>query len=219
MSSVTFEVPSAVSALPERTAHSGVSRESAFPGIVCSASLLQHSAPGLGTPFSRLRHHTPHVFVFLGKQGRAIPEAAKLRAPDPWSSIYQRLGRGAITDLVLAAHLALAQPGPIKVTPILNWVVRVVSPSPALQGAGQHLFSLRLLSWGGCTSSSICFISSSTPNAPERIQPCLHPSLQVQEDVRKPAREGPEAPGSAVAFASLSCLPHPPGASDVLSSL
>lgn len=113
--------------------------------------------------------------MFLGKQ--VLGRAAKLRAPDPWSSVYQRLGRARTGEqsqiLVLAAHLALAQPGPSKVTPILNWVVRVVSPSQALQGPGQHLF--RLLSWGGCTSSSICFIFSSPPNAPERLQPCLTP--------------------------------------------
>lgn len=179
-SSVTFEVPfaSAVTGRAEGTTHRwgemGIQHSQAL------SALLPCSRPR--DPLFRAEASYPSCLCVLGRAGAEQSHPQGCRAQGT-RSMEQHLpaGRRGRTGeqsqiLLLPAHLALVQPWPIGVTPILNQVAQRESgdhpgPSQALQGEGEHFLSLqscpRHLRWGGCTSSSICFIPSSTPNIPE----------------------------------------------------
>lgn len=218
-SSVTFEVPfaSAVTGRAEGTTHRwgemGIQHSQAL------SALLPCSRPR--DPLFQAEASHPSCLCVLGRAGAEQSHPQGCRAQGT-RSMEQHLpaGRRGRTGeqsqiLILPARLALVQPWPIGVTPILNQVAqeRVVTtlvqakPYRGKESTSSAQSCPRRLRWGGCTSSSVCFIPSSTPNIPERIRLCRQHSLQVWEDVLKPAREGRRARTRGFRLCSCFCLP------------
>lgn len=235
-SSVTFEVPfaSAVTGRAEGTTHlwgeMGIQHSQAL------SALLPCSRPR--DPLFRAEASHLSCLCVLGRAGAEQSHPQGCRAQGT-RSMEQHLpaGRRGRTGeqsqiLILPAHLALVQPWPIGVTPILNQVAqeRVVTT----------LVQAKPYRGKESTSSASRAVPDASGGEVAALPPfasSLHSLLTFQSEFNSagstPCRSGrmsqsqpgkggepePEASGSAVASASLSTLPHPPGASDVLSSL